>query len=376
MLMLPIPAVAALCLAYLALRSALTGRRAGLAVFLAACALQSLGIALAAGYGISALRPVLPISAAMIPPLAWITCTAALIRPACLRRDWPHAAGPLACLLCRLLAPALLDIAVALVFAGYGAAILLTLRRGTDLPLARLDAGARPARLWRGIGAMLVVLALGDLLIAFAHASGHADWSGWILSALAALVVVSVGLLPRMRDMAGTDQAGREASPPPVGVAGPATPEQMDIVERLDALLCRDRLYLDPGLTLQRLARRMRLPEKRLSAAVNDATGGNLSRHVNRWRIDHACARIAAGESLTEAMLASGFNTKSNFNREFLRVRGQSPGQWARQAAARASGPAPAADPDRNAPDGIAGQDRHASRPPNEKGRVPVGRGP
>lgn len=68
MLMLPIPAVAALCLAYLALRSALTGRHAGLAVLLAACAAQSLGIALAAGYGLSALRPILPISAALIPP--------------------------------------------------------------------------------------------------------------------------------------------------------------------------------------------------------------------------------------------------------------------------------------------------------------------
>ena len=31
---------------------------------------------------------------------------------------------------------------------------------------------------------------------------------------------------------------------------------------------------------------------------------------------------------MTEAMLASGFNTKSNFNREFLRVKGESPSKW------------------------------------------------
>jgi AraC-like DNA-binding protein len=32
--------------------------------------------------------------------------------------------------------------------------------------------------------------------------------------------------------------------------------------------------------------------------------------------------------SVTTAMLDSGFNTKSNFNREFLRVTGASPSKW------------------------------------------------
>ena len=31
------------------------------------------------------------------------------------------------------------------------------------------------------------------------------------------------------------------------------------------------------------------------------------------------------GETVTNAMLLSGFNTKSNFNREFLRVVGEAP---------------------------------------------------
>ncbi len=34
--------------------------------------------------------------------------------------------------------------------------------------------------------------------------------------------------------------------------------------------------------------------------------------------------------SVTEAMLSAGFNTKSNFNREFLRTTGQAPSDWAR----------------------------------------------
>lgn len=62
--------------------------------------------------------------------------------------------------------------------------------------------------------------------------------------------------------------------------------------------------------------------------AVNRATGGNVSRYVNGWRIDHACGLIGAGQGITEVMLASGFNTKSNLNREFLRIKGQSPSEW------------------------------------------------
>jgi AraC-like DNA-binding protein len=34
------------------------------------------------------------------------------------------------------------------------------------------------------------------------------------------------------------------------------------------------------------------------------------------------------GENVTNAMLSSGFNTKSNFNREFLRVTGTNPRDW------------------------------------------------
>ena len=97
---------------------------------------------------------------------------------------------------------------------------------------------------------------------------------------------------------------------------------------RLDALLESRRLYLDPELTLTRLARALHVPAKQLSAAINRRTGGNVSRHVNGHRIREACGALEAGASVTEAILASGFNTKSNFNREFRRVTGRTPSAW------------------------------------------------
>ena len=87
-------------------------------------------------------------------------------------------------------------------------------------------------------------------------------------------------------------------------------------------------LNLQPALT----SRRMGVPAKQLSAAINRSTGANVSRYVNGFRVENACERLMAGEAVTNAMLSSGFNTRSNFNREFRRITGKSPVDW-REAA-------------------------------------------
>ncbi len=71
------------------------------------------------------------------------------------------------------------------------------------------------------------------------------------------------------------------------------------------------------------------MPAKARSAAVNRVKGEIISRVVNGWRVGHAGTLLEGGANVTEAMLASGFSTKSNFNREFLRVKGKAPGDWA-----------------------------------------------
>ena len=81
-------------------------------------------------------------------------------------------------------------------------------------------------------------------------------------------------------------------------------------------------------LTLDRLSRRMGVPAKQLSAAINRTTGANVSRYVNGFRVEKACECLLSGEAVTAAMLSSGFNTRSNFNREFRRITGKSPRDW------------------------------------------------
>jgi AraC-like DNA-binding protein len=327
--MLPIPAFVALVLAYVAVRTALAGGRPLLILLVALAAWQSLAVALVGGYGIDALRPVLPVTATAIPPLASVT-----FRTGLFARHAPvalHAAVPAFTLFCVVFAPATLDAVVSGIFVLYGAAILVTLRQSSEMPLARLDAGELPSRIWKAVGWALILSAAADAMIALAYVSAWDAWAGWIVTTCSSAVLLALGLLS-----SSTAASGAEDAPHQDG-ADAAMPEPADaeqdaaIVGRLDALLGRDRVHLDPGLTLARLARRLHIPERRLSAAVNRATGGNVSRHVNGWRIRHACALLDHGKRVTEAMLDSGFNTKSNFNREFRRVTGTTPSAWSRR---------------------------------------------
>ncbi|GAA6208530.1 AraC family transcriptional regulator [Cognatishimia sp. WU-CL00825] len=323
--MLPIPAFIALILGYTALRTFLSGGKPLLVAFLTACALQSMLVTLVMGYGVEALRPILPVTAAIIPPLAWVTFQDALVSRLSVRAMAVHGIAPLFAAFCRLFAPETTDFVIPIVFAGYGGAILLQLRGASDMPLARLDAGPVPAVIWKALGWALIASAISDVLIAVAFATGNAEWTGWLITVSSSLVLLFIGLLSGSPSASGPegDDARDIASPPPQ-----TSLEDVEIVANLEAFLRREPMHLDPNLTLVRLARRLRLPEKRLSSAVNRATGANVSRYINSWRIRHACALIENGTSVTEAMLESGFNTKSNFNREFLREKGVAPSKW------------------------------------------------
>lgn len=326
MLVLPIPLIVSAALGFLFLQTLLRGDRPWLfAALLASCAMQGIVISLAQHYGVASLRLVQPVTASIIPPLAWVTFQATAVRSIEAGRDLPQLAVPAFVAFCTAFAPATLDVVVPAVFLAYGLAILRELRAG-DLPLMRLEAGDLPRLIWRAIALALVLSGVGDGLIAVALLLG-ADWMRpWIISLFSSLSLLLVGGLALSRSLAGDAMPPSAPEDPAPSPGDPV--RDAELMDRLDALLDGEALYLDPGLTLARLARRLHVPAKQLSAAVNRTTGGNVPRHVNAFRIRHACARLRAGDSVTAAMLDSGFNTKSNFNREFLRITGKAPSAW------------------------------------------------
>jgi AraC-like DNA-binding protein len=107
-----------------------------------------------------------------------------------------------------------------------------------------------------------------------------------------------------------------------------------DIVHKIDVLLTTKEVFLDPDLTLDRLARKACIPARQISAAINQVYGRNVSQVVNEYRIERAKTLLTSSDkNITQIYLDSGFQTKSNFNREFNRVTQQTPSAFRRSNA-------------------------------------------
>ncbi|MEP4766666.1 MAG: helix-turn-helix domain-containing protein [Roseibium sp.] len=330
MLVLPLPLVVALVLGFLFLQSRVSEKKPILfSALLAICALQNLVVALGQYYGMAGATQLQPITATIVPPIAWLAFVSASLRPVSFKRDIIHGLAPAFTLFCTMFAPNTLDFVIVLIFTGYGSAILFMLHRHRNaLPLARLESGAIPQRIWTTIAIALLFSALGDIAIAFALQSGSPAFAAKVLTAGSTAALLAIGFLSLSPNVAPSDHQEEALEHAQSAVLQPPTEEDVALVERLEVLLNDTQFFLDPGLTLSRLALRLRVPAKQLSAAINRHSGENMSRYINRHRIEHACSLLRSGSNATEAMLSSGFNTKSNFNREFLRVTGKSPSSW------------------------------------------------
>ena len=177
------------------------------------------------------------------------------------------------------------------------------------------------------IGAALIASAFSDALIIAAQIGGAAWLQPWIISLYSSVMLLVIGALTISGDLE-TDVAEERIE---VSEATSMTDEDNRVVGLLDDLILVSKPFLNQDLTLSQLSRRLRIPVKTLSSAINRVTGENVSRYINAARIEAAKRALTSGETVTSAMLSSGFNTKSNFNREFLRITGLTPSAWLAQ---------------------------------------------
>jgi AraC-like DNA-binding protein len=322
---LPVPMVIASLLAAVLLQRIARGEpQVWLTALVGLCALQSAIIALVQYYDVSALRPAQPVFAMAIPPVAWLAFVDVASNDRS-RLVWWHGIGPAMALVSLVLQPELLDFIIPVSFAGYGLAILVKLAGGEDsLPNSLLASGARAVLAWRIVGLSLLASALCDAILAWRFAQGTGGVPMWLPSLVSSLSLLSLGAL----SLTSAIESRRNQEPEARRQDPDAKERDRMILDRLEALVAAQKPHLDPELTLSRLARKLVVPAKHLSEAINRGTSENVSRYINRLRVEEACRLLATGLPVTIAMLESGFNTKSNFNREFLRVTGKSPSQW------------------------------------------------
>lgn len=86
---------------------------------------------------------------------------------------------------------------------------------------------------------------------------------------------------------------------------------------------------LDRSIFLSDVARLVHLSDGAFSRFFRAHTGKTFPAFVNELRIGRACRLLAENEmNVTEVAFASGFGNLSNFNRQFLRLKGTSPSQF------------------------------------------------
>ena len=162
-------------------------------------------------------------------------------------------------------------------------------RAPTGCRSLRLEAGNIPALVWRAIALALILSAFSDGLIVLAQITGRGELQPLIISVFSSFWLLCIGALSLSQSLADIEETpSSKPSTFPAEVTQPDT----ELLARLNQLLAEEQLYLDPGLTLARLAKRLRVPVKRLSAAINRATGENVSRFINGFRIRRACDRL------------------------------------------------------------------------------------
>lgn len=172
---------------------------------------------------------------------------------------------------------------------------------------------------------LLLVIAIDTSVLATGLAAGEAR-AMMLLSdaAFTIVIVITLGVF------AGLSLVIGPSSPVKEGEDGKILPQEEDraVLCRLNALMTESALFRDPELTVARLGRRLGVPARAVSVAVNRVTGENTSRYINEFRVQHAAHLLECSNlSVTDIMLESGFISKSSFNTEFRRITGRTPSE-------------------------------------------------
>ena len=336
MLFVPLPLFATLALGFVLVRLCVTRDMSLLSHQLfggivGLYAVQSLLLCLRWGYGIEGVAPIIALLAPCLPVLVTLAYLS-LADTLTLGRLWPLVAIALNWMVF-LLQPSLADPVILLTYLGFGVLLLRLAWRGSDLlALSRLSDATNTLRAMRLTGAALVASSMMDVYLIYDFVQNEGRHVGLIVTFVQTGFIVVIGMAAALGQSAAADPVEEEPQQLPI-----ATEEDSEIIERLTQLFEREGLHRNEELSLRKLSRRLGLPDRRVSNAVNRIRGVNLSQFVNDFRVGEAQKLlVTTDKSVLEVSLEAGFATKSNFNREFSRVTGQTPSGWRKTAGAGA----------------------------------------
>ena len=104
--------------------------------------------------------------------------------------------------------------------------------------------------------------------------------------------------------------------------------EKKEIKEALENYFYDSKIYLNPNLKLEELSKKIHIPVKKISYAVNELYGKNFIGFLNSFRISAAKKIISENYpkiKIDEVYTNVGFNSRSTFNRVFKSLEGITP---------------------------------------------------
>ncbi|MDD1779986.1 AraC family transcriptional regulator [Enterovibrio sp. ZSDZ35] len=335
MLSIPLPFIASLLLLLTAIvvRTKLPQSGQKAVWFILLCAVATAIVGLRWSFDVPLFRFIQPITGALIPIAAWLCFANARGNH---RQRWLHIIGPLAVTVCAFNYGTWLnavDILLIALYVGYGIALFAT---SFSVPArVRITNIHTVNSAERAAGGLLLFSAFIDGVLSYDFMANNADHAKLILSIsylilipaiVYAVVIVSASVPPKANNQ---EDLTASLNPPTPATSTLSQIDAKNIVDKLDVLMKEKQVFLDPDLTLNRLARKLGIPARLISQAVNHVCGENISKVMNGYRIEYAKQLLTnTNESISDIYLQSGFHTKSNFNREFSRITGQTPSAY------------------------------------------------
>jgi len=107
------------------------------------------------------------------------------------------------------------------------------------------------------------------------------------------------------------------------------------LMENLDALMKRERLYLNEEITLKDVASILDISHHQLSQLLNERLNINFNTFVNTYRVEYAKELLIEKSEWTVLNIAyeAGFNSKSTFYDAFTKIAGVTPMEFRKRRA-------------------------------------------
>ena len=108
----------------------------------------------------------------------------------------------------------------------------------------------------------------------------------------------------------------------------------LETLMTLEKIVFQDRMFLNPELSLSDVVKATGIPQKTISAVLNQHVGKSFNEFVNQYRVEEVKKRLLESQphlTITGIAFECGFNSQATFQRTFKQFTGVSPTEFITQ---------------------------------------------